>query len=89
MACGLPVVCGAESAAADPAASRWLRGVAVDLARPAHTATQIAAVVDLPALTLADRIEMADYARRTYDWSRQASALASLARDLVRDAVSR
>jgi glycosyltransferase involved in cell wall biosynthesis len=89
MACGLPVVCGAESAAADPDALRWLRGVDVDLARPAETAAQMAEVVELPALSVADRIEMADYARRAYDWSRQASALASLARDLVRDAASR
>ena len=42
LASGLPVLCGAESAAADPAAAPFLDGVAVDLSRPEATASAFA-----------------------------------------------
>ena len=85
MACGLPVICGAESAAADPQASRWLREVEIDLGDPAGTASRVGQAIDRPASTLMDRDQMAEYARQTYRWSRQANALAGLASQLVRE----
>ena len=84
LACGLPVVCGAESAAADPGASRWLRGVAIDLGDPDGTANRIGRAIDRPRPDPKDRAEMAAYARHTYRWSAKAEALACLADEMVR-----
>ena len=84
MACGLPVICGAESAAADPDALPWLRGVAIDLADPDGTAARVGEAIDRPEPSPIEREQMADYARDTYQWSLQAMAVAGLADELVR-----
>ena len=77
MACGLPVVCGEDSAAADPGAARWLRGVAVSLDDPEGTAGRvIAAVAALDcAAPDSDLGGMSAYAARTYDWAHTAQAM--------------
>lgn len=83
MASGLPVLCGEESARADPGASRWLAGMDVDLTRPEGTALRAARAIDALRMDDAGRAAMAQYAHRTYDWvatsSRLIDALASLA----------
>ena len=76
MACGLPVVCGEDTARADPGAATWLRGVAVDLNDPAGTAARIEAVLGEPAPPAATRAAMAVYAARTYSWPAIASTIA-------------
>jgi len=68
MACGLPVVCGAETAEADPGASRWLLGVPVTLSNPEETAARVLDVVDGGGSDAAERARMSDYAARTYCW---------------------
>ncbi|MBC7634723.1 MAG: glycosyltransferase family 4 protein [Acetobacteraceae bacterium] len=75
MACGLPIVCGSESALADPGAAAWLKGVPVILSEPDDTATRFSAAIDAPAMTAAQRQAMADYAARTYSWPGMAQQL--------------
>lgn len=75
MACGLPVICGDGSARADPAASRWLAGVDIDLADAQGSAMRCAAAVDVLAASPVDTATMAEYAAGNYDWRRMAAAL--------------
>lgn len=75
MACGLPVICGEGSARADPGASRWLKGVAIDLADPHGSAVRCAAAIDALAVTPVDSAAMARYAADTYDWRHMAATL--------------
>ena len=74
MASGLPVVCGKDTAAADPEASRWFASADIDLGDPRGTASRIAAVIDaLPADPPPP--EMAEQASRRYSWPGMASAI--------------
>lgn len=75
LACGLPVICGEDSAAADPGAARFLRAVDVRHADPAGTAARILPLLDLPR-DPALSAEMARYAAATYDWAAMARRLA-------------
>lgn len=75
MACGLPVICGDGSARADPAASRWLTGVDVDLGDPQGSAALCAVAVDALNASSVDTAAMARYAAEAYDWRRMAAAL--------------
>jgi glycosyltransferase involved in cell wall biosynthesis len=83
MACGLPVVCGEESAKADPGASRWLRGVAIDLGDPEGSATRVAAAIGEVAQDDEQRLQMASYAAATYSWPAMASAIIELSRGIT------
>jgi glycosyltransferase involved in cell wall biosynthesis len=75
MASGLRIVCGADTAIADPEAERWLTGVAIDIADPGSTAMRIIATIDaLPAVPPAPA--MTRYAARAYSWPGMATALA-------------
>lgn len=78
MACGLPVLCGAETARADPAAARWLRGVEIALDRPARTAAALSAMLDADAPDEAARAAMAAYAAETYCWRTMAGRIAAI-----------
>lgn len=69
MATGLPVVCGSESAQADPAAHTWLQGVSIDLRKPEQTASQISAAIDTIKISSDERQKMMDYATLHYDWN--------------------
>lgn len=79
LACGLPVICGEESTRADPAATRWLCGVVIDLAAPELTAEGIVTQVDKLELSPEERYMMACYAANAYTWSGMAQTLAALA----------
>lgn len=82
MASGLRVVCGADTAVADPDATRWLAGVAIDMADPAGTAERVAAAVDaLPAGPPASA--MAGHAAHAYSWPGMAAALAGAIRRIA------
>lgn len=83
MACGLPVVCGEESARADPAASRWLRGVAIDLGDPEGSATSVAATMNETMPDDGQRQQMAAYAAATYSWPAMAAAIIERARAIT------
>jgi glycosyltransferase involved in cell wall biosynthesis len=94
LACGLPVVCGAESTRADPRAAPFLRGVDVNFADESATAERVASALDAvltntaqadPALT-ASRVE---FARRNYAWSAAGERYAALLRGLVEGGAAR
>jgi glycosyltransferase involved in cell wall biosynthesis len=82
MACGLPVICGRESAQADPSAGRWLEGVEVDLANPEATARSIFPLLDRPAPVVEDRYAMAAYAASVYSWPAMATMIADVAAEI-------
>ena len=82
LACGLPVICGDESARADPAATRWLRGVAIDLADPETTARAVAAQILCDAPSPETKAEMAHYAAKAYSWPAMAQSIAGFASTL-------
>lgn len=75
MACGLPVICGVESARADPAASEWLTGVEIDPGDPVRSARNCAAAIDRLRADPDQRSAMAHYAATSYRWDRMASEL--------------
>jgi len=79
LACGLPVICGEDSAASDPGAAGFLRGVAIDPADPEGTAARIVPLLDRPA-DPATRKEAAAYAAAAYSWRGMAAAVAEAAR---------
>jgi glycosyltransferase involved in cell wall biosynthesis len=68
MACGVPVLCGRDTAQADPAAAAWLTGVEIDLGDPVGTAARISTALDGPRLPAAARTAMAAYAGQAYSW---------------------
>ncbi len=71
LASGLPVLCGAESAAADLAAAPFLKGLPVDLARPETTAARFAPVLD-EMLAAPTNPGAAPFAGDRYSWGRVA-----------------
>ncbi|HEX3666574.1 MAG TPA: glycosyltransferase family 4 protein [Rhizomicrobium sp.] len=75
MACALPVVCGDQSARADPCAARWLRGVDINLADPAGSALRCVTAIDGLDRNPDDCAEMALYAEKTYSWPTMARAI--------------
>jgi starch synthase len=77
MASGLPVICSADTAQADPAAATWLTGVSVDLTNVVATAERVSSAIDSSALPLRTRAAMAEYAAQAYSWK-------AMARDIVR-----
>ncbi|WDF72621.1 glycosyltransferase family 4 protein [Novosphingobium sp. KACC 22771] len=78
MACGLPVICGAPTHLADPEAGPFLRGVAVDLADAEGSAARVAAMLDAPGPTMAQRAQMAAWAAARYSWAAMARAIMGL-----------
>ena len=88
MACGLPVICGAPADRADPQASRWLHGVAIDLGDPQATAIRCGEALTLPPLTSADRADMAAYAAEAYDWDRQAAVVLGLLESAIQGGIN-
>jgi alpha-maltose-1-phosphate synthase len=75
MACGLPVICGSQSAQADPDASQWLRGVDIDLRDITASASRCDAAIDLLFNFPVDTAEMARYAGNRYRWNQMAEEL--------------
>jgi len=75
MACGLPAICGEESARADPDSSRWLTGVPVSLDSPEETARLVGVAIDGLNASPEDRAAMAEYAARTYSWRNMAEKI--------------
>jgi len=83
LAVGLPVICGEESARADPAASQWLHGVPVDLQDCEAGAARIAAILQtIAAQPAPSRQAMIAYAQQHYSWDSFASRLVEAGRGL-------
>lgn len=76
MASGLPVVCGMDSAEADPGAVGFIEGVAVDPADPQGTATRF--VECLNRLPEAPLHASAQYAAQTYNWAKNAARIEAM-----------
>ncbi len=85
LACGLPVICGSETAEAHAAAKPFLYPVHIQPGWPAVTATAISSEIE-HALgepdSAADR--RAAFARRHYNWERAADSYDALFRKVVR-----
>ncbi len=75
MACGLPVICGSESAIADPHAPPWRCGVPIDLANAPTTAAACSATMDDLAARQLDRQAMSRWARERYSGDAMAAAI--------------
>lgn len=73
MVSGLPVLCGLDSADADPGARPYLRGFEVDPADPQGTAERF--VRELDTIALGVDHAAAHYAKRTYHWAATAAAI--------------
>ncbi|TPG09629.1 glycosyltransferase family 4 protein [Sphingomonas oligophenolica] len=76
MACGLRILCGTDTASADPEARSWLAHVMIDLADPQQTATRVAATIDTLPCVPPPRA-MADHAASHYSWPVMVSAIVS------------
>ena len=89
LACGLPVICGADTATADPSAATLIEGVAIHPRELERTADAFVARLDraLSRLTAASREEAATtrhaYVRDRYSWSRAAELYVGILRDLA------
>ncbi|HEX5279221.1 MAG TPA: glycosyltransferase family 4 protein [Micropepsaceae bacterium] len=89
MACGLPVVCGTDTAQADPAATCFLSGVSVDLNKPDLTARLFAQeVLRLLRAPSSGNDQQArwKFAREHYSWNTTATAYARLLRGCLEQA---
>jgi glycosyltransferase involved in cell wall biosynthesis len=88
LACGLPVICGVDTASADPRAAAFLTGVAVDLANPDRTAAlfsdALTQVLARPA-TQAECDQRFQFAKARYSWEASASSYAGILRELLPD----
>jgi glycosyltransferase involved in cell wall biosynthesis len=87
LACGLPVVCGSDTAHADGHAARFLTGVEVDLARTHETARRFSGELTRTLArrwTEVDRRERFEFVRERYSWARSATSYAGILRDVVR-----
>jgi glycosyltransferase involved in cell wall biosynthesis len=85
LACGLAVLCGADTAEADPRAAPFLKGVRVDLTQPEATARlfsdAMTRLLQRPE-TAAERRQRFEFARASYSWRASSEAYARLLRRL-------
>ncbi len=89
LACGLPVICGQETASADTAAREFIDGVAIDLADPDGTASAFAERLDRvlaaaagPSCGAAAGARNA-FVRGRYSWGAATIAYLAILHDLV------
>ena len=85
LACGLPVVCGAQTTTADPAVTDLLTGVDVTGADSASVAERLAVAVDraLADTTSGEACRRSGLARRRYAWPAAADRYARILRDAI------
>jgi glycosyltransferase involved in cell wall biosynthesis len=77
LACGLPVVCGAETTTADPCAAEHLRGVDVS-GDPEAAARLVAAALDAALADTAPGAGRAAFAKARYSWAAAADRYAAV-----------
>lgn len=83
LACGLPVLCGADTAQADQRAARFLQGVAVDMTQPEATAGNFSAAMGrllAHSQSEAERRGRFEFAKASYSWRASGEAYAQLLR---------
>ncbi|HXV01887.1 MAG TPA: glycosyltransferase family 4 protein [Caulobacteraceae bacterium] len=84
LACGLPVVCGAETAAADPEAAPFLTGVDLTGGDEGEQARRVATAIDVVlAAGPPDREARRGFAAARYSWSAAGERYLGLIRGLV------
>ena len=85
LACGLPVVCGAESTGADAEAAAMLRGVEVEGVDQDQAAGAVLAAMDaaLAAGAPGEPQRRYEFVRRRYAWSAAADGYAAIIRGLI------
>jgi glycosyltransferase involved in cell wall biosynthesis len=85
LACGLPVVCGAESTGADAEAAAFLRGVEVEGVDQDEAAAAVLAAMDaaLAAGAPEEPQRRYEFVRRRYAWSAAADGYATIIRGLI------
>jgi glycosyltransferase involved in cell wall biosynthesis len=82
LACGLPVICGIDSAQADPEAAPYLCGVEVEPDHPVRTALRFGEQLDRVLVASADmRRRRADFARSRYSWPATCNSYARVIRE--------
>jgi glycosyltransferase involved in cell wall biosynthesis len=85
LASGLPIICGSDTASADPAAAPFLQAVDVELRDPEATARRFSAEINRileRAETAADRRARRAFALARYSWTSSAEAYAKILREL-------
>jgi glycosyltransferase involved in cell wall biosynthesis len=86
LACGLPTICGIDTAQADSRAARFLNGVKVDLQNPDRTAQLFSEETTLVLAnpeTEADRLKRFEFAKSHYSWTGAAADYARLLNTFV------
>jgi glycosyltransferase involved in cell wall biosynthesis len=88
LACGLPVVCGAESTRADAEAAAYLSGVEVEGRDQDAAAAEVLASMDraLSEAAPGDAQRRYEFVRRRYAWSAAADRYAEIIRGLIETA---
>jgi glycosyltransferase involved in cell wall biosynthesis len=90
LAVGLSVICGSDTARADPEAVAFLRGVEVDLTNPGRTAEafseELSRVLARPP-SAAERRERFAFVTARYSWERSAASYAGILRRALATAV--
>jgi alpha-maltose-1-phosphate synthase len=85
LACGLAIVCGIDTAQADPRAASLLSGIKVDLENPDQTARlfseEMSRLLAHPAAE-PDRRKRFEFARTHYSWAASSGYYASMLRSL-------
>lgn len=85
LACGLPVVCGAESATADAAAAPFLLGVDLEVGDGDEVANRLAGAVDhvVGGVDHDDARRRFDFVQTRYSWTLAADRYADVLGDLI------
>src|SRR6185312_6621576 len=87
MASGLPVLCGRDTAQADPRAAPYLHGIPVDLDSPNQTARSFSEEISKLLARSADASERqarSEFAKSAYSWGAAASEYVRLLAALTR-----
>lgn len=86
LACGLPIICGSDTAYADSGATAFLTGVEVDPAQTQETARRFSEELTRTLArrwTEVDRRERFEFVRQRYSWATSARNYAGILRDVV------
>jgi glycosyltransferase involved in cell wall biosynthesis len=86
LACGLPIICGTDTARADANAAAFLTGVEVDLANPQVTARRFSEELTRTLArrwTEVDRRERFEFVLGRYSWASTAASYAGVLRDVL------
>lgn len=84
LASGLPVICGKDTAAADPEAGHWFRPIDVELHEPLQTGRALAEAIDAaPAFDPEEARRRSAFALERYSWAKTSRRYAHVLAALV------